>query len=105
MFVATELYPIIEINDYPERFAYTAEHAPGVREVARKIWRQRWLLVEQSVEGDPYLLPSGFCLTDIYIGVVSRWAQQDKWRAENLPKVEELTAEVAARPAIAPPSE
>ena len=101
LFIATELYPIIEINDYPERFTPTPESAPAVREVAREIWRQRWLLVEGRIEGDPFLLAWGFCLSDIYIAVVSRWAQQDAWRPVNLPKVERLTASVATRPVAA----
>ena len=102
MFIATEIYPIVEINDYPERFSPTNETVAGVRVIARSIWRKRWLLVEHEIAGTPYLLRSGFCLPDIYIAVVSRWAQQDAWRIENLPKVEKLTAEVASRPAIAP---
>jgi glutathione S-transferase len=102
LFIATEIYPIVEINDYPERFVPTAESATGMREVARTIWRKRWRLVEQEIAGTPYLLRTGFCLTDLYIAVVSRWAQQDSWRPENLPKVEKLTAAVAARPATAP---
>jgi len=101
LFVATEIYPVVEINDYPERFAPTADSAPALREVARTIWRERWLLVERRITGDPFLLASGFCLSDIYIAVVSRWAQQDTWRPAHVPKVERLTAAVAARPAAA----
>lgn len=99
LFIATEIYPIVEISDYPERFAPTVDSASAQREIARSIWRKRWLIVEHEISGSPFLLRSGFCLTDIYIAVVSRWAQQDEWRRENLPKVEKLTAAVAARPA------
>ena len=102
LFVATELYPVVEINDYPERFSPDPDRAEAVRELAREMWRARWRVVEDQVAGDPFLLPDGFCLTDIYIAVVSRWAQQDDWRPTHLPKVEQLTAAVAARPAIAP---
>jgi len=102
LFVATEIYPVVEINDYPERFAPTLDSAPALSEVARTIWRERWLLVERSIAGDPFVLASGFCLSDIYIAVVSRWAQQDAWRPAHVPKVERLTAAVAARPAAAP---
>ena len=102
LFIATEVYPIVEINDYPERFLPTTGSATGMREVARSIWRKRWLFVEREIKGTPYLLRSGFCLTDLYIAVVSRWAQQDKWRQEKLPKVEKLTAAVATRSATAP---
>lgn len=103
MFVATEIYPIVEINDYPERFApEPAEGAGSVREIARRIWRERWGIVEDHISGDPYLLDRGFCLSDLYIAVVSRWAQQDDWRPAHIPKVERLTAAVAERPACAP---
>lgn len=102
VYVAAELYPIIEINDYPERFTPDSACAAGVRERAREIWRRRWLIVEGNVSGDPWLLKSGFCVTDIYIAVVSRWAQQGKWRPKHIPRIEALTAAVAARPAIAP---
>ena len=102
VFVAAELYPIIEINDYPERFTPDENCAAGVRERAKQIWRERWLIVEDNVSGDPWLLASGFCVTDIYIAVVSRWAQQGKWRPRHMPRIEALANAVASRPAIAP---
>lgn len=102
LFVATEIYPLVEINDYPERFSPTKEAVTAVRDNARTLWRKRWSLLEREIAGTPYAVRSGFCLTDIYIAVVSRWAQQDAWRIENLPRVEQLTAAVAARPATAP---
>ena len=102
LFAATEIYPIVEINDYPERFATDPDQIDAMRERAREIWRERWLVVEANVAGDPYLSSDGFSLTDIYFAVVSHWAQQDEWRPTYVPKVERLTAAVAARPAIAP---
>ncbi len=103
LFVATELYPIVEINDYPERFAPEPElNAHAVRHIAREIWRRRWLLVESNVSGEPFFQASGFCLTDIYIAVVSRWAQQAEWRANHLPKIEAVAHAVASRPACGP---
>ena len=102
LFIATELYPIVEINDYPARFSPTPDGVVETREIARRAWRERWLLVEQNIAGDPYLLPTGFCLTDIYIAVVSRWAQQDGWRPAHLPKVERIAAAVAVRSKTAP---
>lgn len=101
MFVATEIYPVVEINDYPNRFSPKGESANALREVARSIWRDRWLVVEGGISGTPYLMKSGFCLTDIYIAVVSRWAQQDEWRPENVPRIEALAAAVAGRPTLA----
>ncbi len=102
LFAATEIYPVVEINDYPERFAVDRDRTDAIRERARAIWRTRWLVVEENVVGDPYFSRDGFSLTDIYLAVVSRWAQQDEWRPAHLPKIERLAAAVAARPAIAP---
>ena len=102
LFAATEIYPIVEINDYLERFATDPDQIDAMRERAREIWRARWLVVEANVIGDPYLSSDGCSLTDIYLAVVSRWAQQEYWRPASLPNVERLTAAVAARPAIAP---
>lgn len=101
LFVATELYPLIEINDYPERFSPDPDSVDAVREIARKTWRERWLIVEDRVAGDCFLLSSGFCVVDIYIAVVSRWAQQAQWRTTNIPKIERIAAEVALRPKLA----
>ena len=102
LFAATEIYPVVEINDYPERFATNLADTEAMRERAREIWRTRWLVVEGHASGDPYFSSDGFSFTDIYLAVVSRWAQQEQWRPAHLPKIERLTAAVAARPAIAP---
>lgn len=102
LFMATELYPIVEIIDYPERFAPAAAGHEAVRERAKEIWHQRWLVVEANLAGAPYCVDSGFSATDLYIAVLSRWDLKETWRREHLPKVEALAAAVRARPAVAP---
>jgi glutathione S-transferase len=102
VFLAAEVYPIVEIYDYPERFAPGAELADGMRDVARRIWRERWSVIERQVAGDPWLLPSGFCFTDVYIAALSRWVQPREWRPAHIPRVEAIAAAVAARPVIGP---
>ncbi|MEY2933417.1 MAG: hypothetical protein RL033_4166 [Pseudomonadota bacterium] len=101
-FLAAELYPVIEICDYPRRFAPDDEAAAAVRELALGIWRQRWLLVEGAIAGAPWLRPSGFCATDLYLAVLSRWSLDAAWRAQHLPKVELIVAAVARRPSLQP---
>ena len=102
MFVATEIYPLVEINDYPDRFAPRASQSDAIRERVREHWRTRWLHVESSVRGDPYLLDIGFSLVDIYIAVVSRWAQQEEWCKANLPKIERIVHAASSRPKSKP---
>lgn len=112
-FVAAELYPLIEIIDYPERFCPAldesgeggADRRESVRDRVRTMWKSRWLLVDEAVirEGkEGRMLPSGFSLLDTYVAVVSRWAQLDDWRAAHLQNVEALAATVAKRPASGP---
>ena len=100
-FCATEIYPIVEILDYPERFSPTADTAPGVRAMAVEIWRKRLLLAEAEWGDSPYLLGEQFCLTDLYLAVISRWGYQDDWRPANVPRIKQLCVSVAARPKIA----
>jgi glutathione S-transferase len=100
VFAAAELYPLIEIVDYPERFTPHGGSAPAVKELAKTLWRERWQLLEGQLAGEPWLLPSGFCFTDVYIAALSRWGHDPGWRAQNLPRVEKLAAAVAAQPVI-----
>jgi GST-like protein len=102
VFLAAELYPIIEINDYPERFVPEGASVEGIHARARGIWRERLLLLEKQISGDPWLLASGFCFTDVYLAALSRWAQQGDWRPSHVPRIEALAAAVAARPIIGP---
>ena len=100
-FLGTEVYPMIEIEDYPERFA-EGDGVPRLREVARERVRERCLILERGISGDPWLLPSGFCVADIYAANLTRWIMNRSWRAANCPKIERLAAQVAARERIAP---
>lgn len=99
-FLSAELYPLIEICDYPRRFAPDDATAAGVRQVALELWRQRWPLLEAAIAGDPWLLPGGLCATDLYLAVLSRWSLDAAWRAQQLPKVERIVAAIARRPRL-----
>ncbi len=100
-FVATEIYPLVEISDYPERFAGESD-PQSARERARALWRERWSLLERQASGDPWLLESGFSLLDLQVAVVSRWTRQDAWRERELPRIEAIARAVASRPDCAP---
>ena len=96
IFVSAELYPIVEIIDYPHRFTTPESDTDVVLETAINIWRTRWLVMEDHIDGD-FLLGSECCITDFYIAVVSRWAGQGKWRPDNIPKIENITELVSQR--------
>ena len=100
-FMASEIYPFVEIVDYPARFAPQGAQAEALRDVARNRVRERLLLLERVLAG-PFLLPGGFSLLDIYAAMFSRWSVGSQWRRANLPRLTELAAAVSKRPAIAP---
>jgi glutathione S-transferase len=100
-FMASEIYPFVEIVDYPTRFVPGGAPAEALREVARNRVRERLALVER-VLAVPFLLPGGFSLLDIYAAMFSRWSVGAEWRRANLPRLAELANLVSKRPAIAP---
>jgi len=107
LFIATEIYPVVEMIDYPERFQPEGDATSDVRREAmrahlRGIWKRRWLIVEQAVRGEPWFLATGFSAVDIYAAVVSRWAQTGDWRPAAIPRIEAIVAALAARPDCGP---
>jgi len=82
-FMASEIYPMVEIVDYPERFAPQGEQAEALRAKARDRIRERFLIIEKAIAG-PWLLPSGFSAADIYAAMFSRWSVGKEWRDANL---------------------
>ncbi|HWA02794.1 MAG TPA: glutathione S-transferase family protein [Rhizomicrobium sp.] len=102
-FMASEIYPMVEISDYPERFVTNGD-AGAMRQTARARIRERLLIVERMCDG-PWFLPSGFSIVDIYAAMFSRWRGSigREWLAEgHIPKLDNLARAVAARSAIAP---
>jgi glutathione S-transferase len=103
-FMASEIYPMVEISDYPERFAPKGAEAEALRHKARERIRQRLLIVERMVAG-PWFLPSGFSILDIYAAMFSRWRGslgKDWSAAGHIPKLDALSKSLSQRPAIAP---
>jgi glutathione S-transferase len=103
-FMAAEVYSMVEISDYPERFAPSGEQAAALQRKARERIQERLLIVERFVAG-PWFLASGFSILDIYIAMFTRWRTSigKEWSVEeHVPKLAAISAGVAVRPAIAP---
>jgi glutathione S-transferase len=98
-YMASEIYPMVEIVDYPERFAPDAPAA--LKEKAVERIRERILIVEKAV-AEPWLLESGFSIADIYAVMFSRWSIGKEWRRQNLPRIRALAHRLSERRKIAP---
>ena len=103
-FMASEIYPMVEVSDYPERFAPEGAAAEALRGKAQGRIRERLLIVERSVQG-PWFLPSGFSVLDIYAPMIARWRGSigAEWLAEgHIPRLDAIADALRQRPAIAP---
>jgi glutathione S-transferase len=102
-FMASEIYPIVEIADYPERFVADHKGAAVLKQSAKKRIRERLLIVEVAVAG-PWFLGANFSALDIYAAMFSRWreAREGGWREEFTPKICAIAAALLERPALKP---
>lgn len=103
-FMASEIYPMVEVSDYPERFAPEGAAAEALRGKAQERIRDRLLIVEGSVAG-PWFLPSGFSILDIYAAMFTRWRTSigPEWLAEgHIPRLKAISVALRERTAIAP---
>jgi GST-like protein len=97
VYVSAEIYPMIEIWDYPLRFASNSEEGKTLKDRARERIRQRWLAVEQAIDGEPWLVKSGFSIADLSMATVSRWTVGEKWRRMHVPKIDAIATAVSER--------
>ena len=102
-FLASEVYPMVEIADYPTRLAPEGAAAEAVHKAAQARIRDRMLAVEQAV-ATPWLLPGGFSAVDIYAAMFSRWREcrVDGWRERHIPRICAIAAAVSQRPRVGP---
>ena len=100
-FMASEIYPMVEIVDYPDRFAPAGVEADALKKHAIARIRERMLVIESAIVG-PWLLAHEFSAADIYAAMFSQWSIGKEWRKSHLPKINALVDALAARPRIAP---
>jgi glutathione S-transferase len=101
-FLASEVYPMVEIYDYPARFVPEGDAAEALKRKALDRVRDGMLVVERAVTG-PWLLKSGFSAADFYVAMFSRWQEcrLDGWREAHLPKICAIATALSERPVIA----
>jgi GST-like protein len=100
-FMAGEIYPMVEISDYPERFA--DGEAEALRKKAQARIQQNLMLVEKAAQG-PWFL-GDFSACDIYAAMFTRWRGSigREWSREtHIPKLMALAKRLSQRERIAP---
>jgi GST-like protein len=100
-FMASEIYPIVEVVDYPQRFVPDGAEAEALKKRAIARIRERMLVIETAIVG-PWLLAHEFSAADIYVAMFSQWSIGKEWRKSHLPKINALVDALADRPRIAP---
>jgi glutathione S-transferase len=100
-FMAAEIYPMVEIEDYPSRFVPEGAASDALREKSKQRIRERLLILERAVAG-PWVLADGFSACDIYVAMFCRWSAAHGWRDEHVPKLCAIMRGVAAHPRLAP---
>ncbi|MEM6774848.1 MAG: glutathione S-transferase family protein [Pseudomonadota bacterium] len=96
VFVASEIYPMIEIVDYPGRFADQSA-AATLKERALARIKGRWETVEAAIDGNPWLHTRGPTIADLAIANVSRWSTGKRWRKKHCPRIEAMANALAQR--------
>jgi len=102
MMVASEVYPAVTREDYPERFTPTGEAAEAIRTQAVTDLQATWSLIERVAVTGPFVLGDTFCACDLYVVGISRFILEPAWRAAHVPKIEAIARHVAAHPRLGP---
>jgi GST-like protein len=103
-YVAGEIYPMVEIVDYPERFVPMGIDADTLRAKARSRVRENLLLIERTVKG-PWFLGEELSAIDIYVAMFTRWrgtVGRDWLEGGHIPKLHALSEKLSHRERIAP---
>lgn len=98
-FMASEIYPMVEIEDYPARFAPDTPEA--LHNAAVERIHDRLMVLERNLTG-PWILPSGFSLVDIYAAMFWRWAAGPGLDRVALPRLQAMKDALVARPKAGP---
>jgi glutathione S-transferase len=100
--IVTEIYPLIEMSDYPYRFGPPEVSEVGMRSLVRKRIRERWRIVERAAGADGTFLPSGFSAIDLAVTALTRWDIGAEWLAKECPKLDRIARVTAMRERVAP---
>jgi glutathione S-transferase len=103
-YMAAEIYPMVEIVDFPERFAPMGIEADTLRAKARSRIRENLLVLERTAKG-PWFLGETFSLLDIYLTMFTRWrgtVGRDWLEGGHIPALHAIAENLSQRERVAP---
>jgi glutathione S-transferase len=100
--IVTEVYPLVEMSDYPFRFAPPETSEVGMRSLVRTRIRERWRLVEKEAAPEGTFLLGRFSAIDLALAVLTQWMIGPDWLRKECPKLDLIARATAARPKVAP---
>lgn len=104
VFIASNCYAAIGINDYPERWT-TATTKPArekVRQAARTGLHRSWEIFADTFDANPYLCGDAPGALDYLAAVVSKWAGTRAHLAKHRPQFLETIGRIEAHEWVAP---
>jgi GST-like protein len=103
-YIAGEIYPMVEISDFPERFVPMGVEADTLRAKARSRIRENLLVIERTMKG-PWILGDEFSLPDLYVAMFTRWRAtvgRDWLEGGHIPKLIAVAEGLSQRARVAP---
>jgi GST-like protein len=101
-YVASAIYALYWVRDEPLRVAPDAETGAVVKARLGARITDCWRMMDTQIDPGRYLLGDDLGVLDLYVTVVSRWAQGRKRFYEAAPKMSAVVRRVDAEPRLAP---
>ena len=103
VFIASNCYAPVGIDDHPERWCAEPDEAGNdrVRRAARAQLHRAWDIFASTFAGRPFLFGARPCAADVLAAVVSKWSGARAHLAASQPDFLALVQRVEAEPSVA----
>ncbi len=101
IWLVANVYPCVSYYAHPERLVADPVEARGLQARLLERMEAQWRQVDAEA-GTPWFLGERFSALDIYLAVMLHWGPGLAWAAEHVPRLYNIGAAAARRPAIAP---
>lgn len=100
-FVSSAIYALYWIRDDPSRVTDNAEEGAKVKAALGRRITECWGIMDAQVDPGRYILGDDLSVLDLYVTVVSRWAERRRRFYEVAPKMAKVVKRVDADPRLA----